>query len=47
MRIPRRNIRSFAGRSMTAWSIETAKQSQSFDRIVALTNHKDIADVAL
>ena len=45
-RIPRKNIRSFTGCPIIAWSIETAKSSQLFDRIVVSTDHQEIADVA-
>ncbi|MDB4638756.1 pseudaminic acid cytidylyltransferase [bacterium] len=46
-RIPRKNIRSFRGRPMIAWSIAAAHDSGCFDRIVVSTDDKEIADVAL
>jgi N-acylneuraminate cytidylyltransferase len=46
-RIPRKNIRDFCGKPMIAWSIEAAKQSNCFDRIVVSTDDKEIADISL
>lgn len=45
-RIPRKNIRPFCGKPMIAWSIETARQSGCFDRIVVSTDDEEIAEVA-
>lgn len=45
-RIPRKNIREFCGKPMIAWSIEAAKESGLFDRIVVSTDDDEIADVA-
>lgn len=45
-RIPRKNIKPFAGKPMIAWSIEAAIQSGCFDRIVVSTDDAEIADVA-
>lgn len=45
-RIPRKNIRSFFGKPMVAWSIETAQESKCFDSIVVSTDDPDIAEVA-
>ena len=45
-RIPRKNIRNFAGRPMIAWPIETAKLSNLFDRIIVSTDDQEIADIA-
>lgn len=45
-RIPRKNIKSFCGKPMIAWSIEAAMQSGCFDRIVVSTDDAEIADVA-
>lgn len=45
-RIPRKNIKTFAGKPMIAWSIETAQTSGCFDRIIVSTDDKEIADVA-
>ena len=45
-RIPRKNIRNFAGRPMIAWPIETAKLSKLFDRIIVSTDDQEIADIA-
>lgn len=46
-RIPRKNIKEFCGKPMIAWSIEAAKASKCFDRIVVSTDDREIADVAL
>ena len=45
-RIPRKNIRPFAGKPMIAWSIEAALASELFDRIVVTTDDDEIARVA-
>lgn len=45
-RIPRKNIRQFAGKPIIAHSIEAAIQSQLFDRIIVSTDDPEIAQVA-
>lgn len=45
-RIPRKNIRSFGGKPMIAWSIEAALQSGCFDQVVVSTDEAEIAEVA-
>ena len=45
-RIPRKNIREFHGKPMIAWSIEVAKESGLFDRVVVSTDDKEIAEIA-
>jgi N-acylneuraminate cytidylyltransferase len=45
-RIPRKNIRDFCGKPMIAWSIEAARISGCFDRILVSTDDPEIADVA-
>jgi len=45
-RIPRKNIREFCGKPMIAWSIEAARESGLFDRIVISTDNDEIAEVA-
>jgi pseudaminic acid cytidylyltransferase len=45
-RIPRKNIKEFRGKPMIAWSIEAAKTSGLFDRIVVSTDDAEISDVA-
>lgn len=45
-RIPRKNIKPFCGKPMMAWSIEAARQSGCFDRIVVSTDDDEIAEVA-
>jgi pseudaminic acid cytidylyltransferase len=46
-RIPRKNIKPFCGKPMIAWSIEAAKSSGLFDRIVVSTDDAEYADVAM
>lgn len=46
-RIPRKNIKLFCGKPMIAWSVQAAKESQCFDRIIVSTDDNEIADVAL
>jgi pseudaminic acid cytidylyltransferase len=45
-RIPGKNIKSFFGKPVIAWSIEAAKTSGLFDRIVVSTDSPEIATVA-
>lgn len=45
-RIPGKNIRPFAGKPIIAYSIEAARTSKLFDRIIVSTDDKEIADVA-
>lgn len=45
-RIPRKNIKDFRGKPMIAWSIEAAKTSGLFERIIVSTDDEDIADLA-
>lgn len=45
-RIPRKNIKPFAGKPMIAWSIEAALASGCFDHIIVSTDDAEIADVA-
>jgi len=45
-RIPRKNIKEFFGKPMIAWSIEAAKKSECFDRIIVSTDDEEIATVS-
>jgi pseudaminic acid cytidylyltransferase len=45
-RIPRKNIKPFAGLPIIAWSIRAALQSQCFDRVMVSTDDAEIAAVA-
>jgi pseudaminic acid cytidylyltransferase len=45
-RIPRKNIRPFAGKPMIGYSIESAQRSGLFDRIVVSTDDAEICSVA-
>ena len=45
-RIPRKNIKPFCGKPMIAWSIDAAKQSGCFERIIVSTDDAEIAEVA-
>ena len=44
--IPRKNIRSFAGYPLIAWSIAAAKQASCVTRIIVSTDDEEIASVA-
>ena len=44
--IPRKNIRSFAGYPLIAWSIAAAKQSKSVTRVIVSTDDEEIAKTA-
>lgn len=45
-RLPRKNIMPFAGRPMIAWTIDAARDSSCFDRILVSTDDAEIAEVA-
>lgn len=45
-RIPRKNIKLFAGKPIIAYSIEAAKACGLFDRIMVTTDDQEIAEVA-
>jgi pseudaminic acid cytidylyltransferase len=45
-RIPRKNIRLFAGKPMIAWSIEAARLSNVFDRVIVSTDDDEISSLA-
>ena len=45
-RIPRKNIKAFHGKPLIAYSIETAIQSQLFDKVIVSTDDEEIANVA-
>ncbi len=45
-RVPRKNVKHFAGKPIIAWSIEAARKSGIFDRIVLSTDDGEIAAVA-
>ncbi|HXD12303.1 MAG TPA: acylneuraminate cytidylyltransferase family protein, partial [Anaerolineales bacterium] len=44
--IPRKNIRSFAGFPLIAWSIAAGLQSRSISRVIVSTDDEEIAGVA-
>lgn len=46
-RIPRKNIKLFHDKPMIAYSIEAAKNSACFDKIIVSTDDQDIADIAI
>ena len=46
-RIPRKNIKEFHGKPMIAYSIDTAVNSQCFDKIIVSTDDAEIAEVAI
>ncbi len=45
-RVPGKNVRRLAGHPLLAYAIETARQSEVFDRIVVSTDNEQIAQVA-
>ena len=45
-RIPRKNIRVFAGRPMVAYAIEVARTSGLFDHVVVSTDDPEISEIA-
>ena len=46
-RIPNKNIRDFVGKPLVAYSIEVAKASGLFDKIVVTTDNEEVANIAL
>jgi N-acylneuraminate cytidylyltransferase len=44
--VPRKNLRTVAGRPLIGWSIEQAKRAQHVDRVVVTTDDAEIAEVA-
>ena len=44
-RLPGKNIKDFLGKPLLAWTIETAKASGVFDRIILMTDDEKIAEV--
>ncbi len=45
-RIPRKNIKDFHGKPMIAYSIEAARESGCFDKVIVSTDDAEIAEVA-
>ncbi|MGQ3210414.1 MAG: pseudaminic acid cytidylyltransferase [Shinella sp.] len=45
-RIPRKNVKPFAGKPMIVWSIDAALESGCFDRIIVSTDDEEIAAIA-
>jgi len=45
-RIAKKNIRPFFGKPVMAWSVEAARTSGCFDRIVVSTDDAEIAEIA-
>lgn len=45
-RIPRKNVRLFAGKPMIAYSIDCALSSGVFDKVIVSTDDEEIAEVA-
>lgn len=45
-RIPRKNIRLFHGKPIIAYSIEAAKATQRFERIIVSTDDDEIAEIS-
>lgn len=44
--VPRKNIKSLAGKPLIAWTIEEALKSQELDRIIVSTDDKEIASIS-
>lgn len=45
-RIPRKNVRPFAGKPLIAYSIEAARNSGLFDKVIVTTDDEEIAAIA-
>jgi len=46
-RIPRKNVKPFAGKPIIAYSIEAAKRCGLFDRVIVSTDDQEIGEMAL
>lgn len=46
-RIPRKNIKLFHGKPLIAYSIETALQSNLFEKVIVSTDDEEIANIAM
>lgn len=46
-RIPRKNIKLFAGKPMIAYAIEAAKESRIFDQVIVSTDDDEITQIAI
>lgn len=46
-RIPRKNVKSFCGQPMIAYSIRAALEAKCFDKVVVSTDDSEIADIAM
>lgn len=44
--IPRKNIKSFAGKPLIAWAVEILKNSEVVDRVAVSTDDQEIAEIA-
>jgi len=45
-RVPRKNIRQFAGKPIIAYSIAAARDCALFDRVIVSTEDEEIASIA-
>lgn len=45
-RVPGKNVRRLAGHPLIAYAIETARQSEVFDRVLVSTDSEEIAEIA-
>jgi len=45
-RLPRKNIATFMGKPMIAWTIEAAQHSNLFERVIVSTEDSEIAEIA-
>ena len=46
-RIPKKNIRKFVGRPIISYSIEIAKKSGLFERVIVSTDNDEISEIAI
>ena len=46
-RLPRKNILEIGGKAMITWTIEAAKKSNCFDRVLVSTDDNEIASIAM
>ena len=45
-RLPKKNIRTFLGKPLIAWTIERALKSKYLDRVIVSTDNKEIAEIS-
>ncbi len=45
-RLPRKNVRNFAGKPLIAWTIEAARQSKYIDKLIVTSEDEEIIEIS-